>query len=149
VIVALKAPPSPATAATAPSGSVGEVVVTGSRIVHPDFGSARTAWATRSSAEATADAQSDPAVRLRTAALAGKTAEIQDLLAEGAPVDAPDYKGNTALMDAILGDHPEAAALLRRYGASLDQKNRAGLSARDMAANQDDPALNQAIGLAP
>ena len=40
-------------------------------------------------------------------------------------------------------------SLLRRHGASLDRRNNAGETARDMAAAQGDDALNQALGLAP
>jgi len=88
----------------------------------------------------------DPAVRLRAAAAIGLTAEIETLLAQGVPVDAPDRDGDTALMKAIQADRPAAAALLRKHGASLDRKNRAGVSARDMAGARADPALDEAIG---
>jgi hypothetical protein len=89
----------------------------------------------------------DKAERLRAAATGGRLAEIQALLAQGAPIDAADADGTTALMNSIKADHPAVAALLRDYGASLDQRNRAGLSARDMAKAADDPALQQALGL--
>jgi ankyrin repeat protein len=92
---------------------------------------------------------SDQAARLRAAAVAGRTAEVQSLLDQGAPVDAPDAGGNTALMESILADRPATAALLRRRGASLDRENQAGESARDMATAKSDPALSQAVGLAP
>lgn len=91
----------------------------------------------------------DPGARLRAAAAAGHTKEAEALLDRGAPVDAPDAEGDTALMRAIKADQPAAAALLRRHGASLDSKNNAGKSARDMAAEKGDAKLNQAIGLAP
>ena len=52
-------------------------------------------------------------------------------------------------MKSIQADHPAAAALLRQHGASLDQKNHAGESARDMARAEDDSALDQALGLSP
>jgi uncharacterized protein YjgD (DUF1641 family) len=51
-------------------------------------------------------------------------------------------------MKAVQANQPAAAALLRRHGADLDQKNRAGVSARDMAGAMDDPELNRALGLA-
>jgi ankyrin repeat protein len=73
--------------------------------------------------------------------------EIQALLAQGAPVDAADAQGDTALMQSVQADQPAAAALLRQHGANLDRKNRAGLSARDMAKTKNDPELNQALGL--
>jgi ankyrin repeat protein len=89
------------------------------------------------------------AARLRAAAAAGRTAEMDALLAQGVPVDAPDADGDTALMNSIQADQPAAAALLRRHGASLDRRNQAGESARDMAAAKGDAEINQAIGLGP
>jgi len=89
------------------------------------------------------------AEKLCAAAAAGRLAELEALLAQGAPVDATDADGDTALMKSVEADQPAAAALLRRHGASLDQRNRAGLSARDMAMKTDDPALNHALGLDP
>jgi len=50
-------------------------------------------------------------------------------------------------MKSIRADQPATAALLIRHGASLDKKNSAGLSARDLAAQINDPALNHALGL--
>ena len=91
----------------------------------------------------------DGASRLRAAAAAGRTADIDALLAQGVAVDAPDADGETALMKAIEAGRRAAAALLRRHGASLDLKNRAGASARDMAARLNDAELDQALGLAP
>jgi hypothetical protein len=96
-----------------------------------------------------ADAPSDQAARLRAAATAGRTAEVQALLARGVPVDGPDADGKTALMDSIQADRPAVAALLRRHGASLDAKDQSGESARDMATTKGDAALDQALGLAP
>jgi hypothetical protein len=99
--------------------------------------------------EATAGPQSDPAARLRTAASAGRSAEVEALLARGVPVDATDAEGNTALMKSIQADRPAVAALLRRHGASLDLTNRAGESAKDMAMAKGDAKLIRAIGLEP
>ena len=65
------------------------------------------------------------------------------------PVDAAAANGRTPLMESIEADRPAIAALLRRHGASLDQRDQAGKSARDMAAAKGDAALNQALGLAP
>jgi ankyrin repeat protein len=89
----------------------------------------------------------DPAAELRDAAAAGRTAEVQALLDQGAPVDAPDARGETALMKSVQAGHPAAAALLRRRGASLDRPDHDGRSARDMAADKGDAALDQAMGL--
>jgi len=91
----------------------------------------------------------DSAARLRQAAAAGRIAEMTALLSNGAAVDGADDEGETALMKTIQANHPAAAALLRRYGASLDRENRAGRSARDMASSLGDADLNRALGLAP
>ena len=91
----------------------------------------------------------DEAARLRAAAAAGRTEEIEALLARGVAVDAPDADGDTALMKSIQADRPAVAALLRSHGASLDRANHAGDSARDMATAKGDAALNQALGLEP
>ena len=52
-------------------------------------------------------------------------------------------------MQSIRSDQPAAAALLVRRGASLDQTNHAGESARDMAKARNDAKLDQALGLRP
>ncbi len=64
-------------------------------------------------------------------------------------MDSVDANGETALMKSVRADQPGTAALLIRYGASLDKKSNAGVSARDLAAQIDDPALKQALGLQP
>jgi ankyrin repeat protein len=94
------------------------------------------------------DRAADPDARLRAAAAAGRTAELTALLDEGVPVDAPDAEGDTALIKSVRADHPAAAALLRRHGASLDRRNQAGESARDIAAGKADPDLDRALGVA-
>ena len=96
-----------------------------------------------------ADKPSDPGPRLRAAAAAGRTADVAALLDQGAAVDAPDADGDTALMRSIQAGHAAVAALLRRHGASLDRRNHAGQSARDMAAAKGDARLNRALGLDP
>ncbi len=86
---------------------------------------------------------------LRAAAGAGRTAEVQELLDRHLPADSADANGETALMKSVRADQPATAALLIRYGASLDKKNNAGFSARDLAAQVNDPALKRALGLQP
>lgn len=89
----------------------------------------------------------DKAAQLRAAAEAGRTAEIETLLAEGVPVDIADVDGETALMKSIEADRPDAAGVLHRHGASLSLKNRLGRSALDLVADKDDDALYKALGL--
>ncbi|HEY4029737.1 MAG TPA: ankyrin repeat domain-containing protein [Caulobacteraceae bacterium] len=91
----------------------------------------------------------DGARSLREAAAAGRTKEIDALLALGVPVDAADDAGETALMKSVQNDYPDAVEILRRHGASLDRKNNAGKSARDMAKGLTDPDLAKALGLTP
>jgi len=138
-------PPSESTEAT----SVGAVVVTSQRRASADAVKPPPVASQSDKFGAVGGLLSDQAARLRAAAAAGRTADIEALLAQGVPVDAADAAGDTALMASIQSDHPSAAAALRRHGASLDHKNHAGESARDMAAERGDAALDQAIGLGP
>jgi ankyrin repeat protein len=95
--------------------------------------------------QAAPTAPSGLGARLRAAAAAGRIAEVNDLLAQGVPVDARDSDGETALMKSVRANRPEMAALLRRGGADPDLKNRAGVSARDMAGAAGNPALERAL----
>jgi hypothetical protein len=132
------APAPAAAAARASAGEISEMVVTGTRIPHPPL---------LANLKAAPGSPADQAERLAAAAATGRIAEVTALLAARAPVDAADEEGETALMKAVLADQPAAAALLRRHGASLDLKNHAGASARDMAASVGDAALDKALGL--
>ncbi|MFL5298482.1 MAG: ankyrin repeat domain-containing protein [Phenylobacterium sp.] len=120
-------PPAARTAAPAASTSIQELVVTQDR--RPLTG--------------------PPPVRLRAAAAAGRTDDVEALLASGVPVDAADAEGETPLMKAVQAEQAAAAALLRRRGASLIRKNNAGVSAQDMAVSIANPELNRALGLKP
>jgi hypothetical protein len=91
----------------------------------------------------------DRGARLRAAAAAGRAADVEALLGQGASVDAPDANGDTALMRSTFADHPAIAALLRRHGANPDRRNHAGDSARAMAARSGDAALIDAVGGTP
>jgi hypothetical protein len=145
----------PEAAPPPPPPSRESVIVTAERrssreaMVDQDASRAADAAAPPMAASGFATAPSDQAARLRAAAAAGRTAEVKALLVRGVPVDAPDADGKTALMKSIQAAHPAVAALLRRHGASLDNEDNAGESARDMAAAKGDPALDQALGLAP
>ena len=124
-------PPPPPPPAEADAGVTESVVVTAAK---------RAEAAPRPTPPA-----GDPAAILRQAAAMGRTGDIKALLAKGAPVDAPDDSGVTALMRAVQADQPAAAALLVRHGADPDHRNAAGDSARDLAAMLDDPALVKAL----
>jgi hypothetical protein len=141
---ALAAAPAPQPAAAAKAGGETQetVVVTGSRVQRREYAAPAPVIAGALQSKAT-----DGPVRLRAAAAAGRTAEIEALLAQGVPVDAADETGETALMKSVAAGQRDAAALLRRHGANLDQKSRAGVSARDLAADKADADLDQALDL--
>ena len=79
----------------------------------------------------------DLSAALRAAAMSGRVEELKTLLNRGAEVDAADQDGDTALMKSIQAGRSSAAALLRQHGASLDRRNAAGVSARDMGERSD------------
>lgn len=157
------APPPAASplAVTVNPGGLSEVVVTAQkrarslesssrRRLEPEANAdfvAPQAPAARGVLKPLAGAPSDGVARLLAAASAGRTVDLATLLAKGVPVDAPDADGETALMKSIQAGYPAAAALLHRHGASLDRRNAAGDSARDMAMAIDDTELNRALGL--
>lgn len=110
---------------------------------------ARGAQAVPASPPAALDgARPDLGDALRSAAAAGRSTEVLALLEDGAPVDAADANGDTALMKSLRADRPEVAAILYRHGASLDRRDRSGESARDVAV-RGDAALRRAVGLDP
>ena len=131
-----------------PADETAEVVVSAGRVqkASPD---AALAALSPPAASVETGVPTDPAARLRAAAAAGRMAEVKALLAQGAPVDAPDADGETALMKSIQADQPAVAALLSRRGANLDRKNHAGASARDMARSIGDAKLDRALRLDP
>lgn len=100
-------------------------------------------------AKPTAGSLATQTERLGVASTAGRLSEIESLLAQGVPVDAPDADGETPLMKSIQADKPAAVSLLLQHGARLDQRNHAGVSARQMAEAAADPALERAAGVTP
>lgn len=85
------------------------------------------------------------AVALRRAAAAGRTEEVEVALSRGAPVDAPDVNGDTALILSVRGAHTATAALLRSHGADPERKNLAGMSATALASGSGDAKLEDAV----
>lgn len=144
------AAPSPQATLAAPPATevVEQVVVTGARRTEGATMAARTA-SKAADISALAVRGEVRAASLRAAAASGRIAELKAILTQKGAVDTPDDDGETALMKAVQANHADAAALLRRYGANPDLKNRAGQSARDMAASIADPSLNRALGVAP
>jgi ankyrin repeat protein len=73
----------------------------------------------------------DQGARLVAAAAAGRLAEVQSLIAAGAPLEARDGQGNSALLIAVDRNHPEIVRALIAAGASVNAQ----------AANADTPWL--------
>ena len=64
--------------------------------------------------------------QLRHAAGCGDGAEVQRLLADGAPINAADEAGVTALMQAAAGGHADVVQMLVDSGADINVYSRAG-----------------------
>ena len=84
-----------------------------------------SAVAARATPEALRETDADGTTPLMLAARRGRRAVVELLLARGAPVDAADTRGYTALFHACLDPeedrgHPEVVALLARAGANLE-----------------------------
>jgi hypothetical protein len=144
--------PPPATQDAQSSTTVSEEIVTAERrapSVTPKVPVAVSVFTGRQRDVVGIQTTSDPSAALRAAAAEGRASDVKALLAQGATIDAADDDGDTALMKSIQADHPGVAALLHRHGASLDQQNHAGESARDMATASKDAALRRALGLEP
>lgn len=78
-------------------------------------------------------AAADLAPRLLAAAAAGKTAEVESLLGQGAPIEAHDKDGRTPLMLAAQHGQAETVRLLIAKGASATARDKNGLSAYGLA----------------
>ncbi|MBU0748529.1 MAG: ankyrin repeat domain-containing protein, partial [Gammaproteobacteria bacterium] len=70
---------------------------------------------------------------LRDAARTGNTGEVENLIAQGAPVDARDTAGRTALMLAALNGHAGAVQKLLALGAQTSLVDGDGLTAAQHA----------------
>ena len=80
-------------------------------------------------ARAKALASHDSEEAVREAARSGNTTELERLIAQGAPVNAPDEAGRTALMLAVMNKHAATVQRLLALGASAAVKDREGLTA--------------------
>ena len=83
-----------------------------------------------------AAAQSDAVTSLRSAAERGQADKVAELLKSGAPVDAKDGAGQTALLLAVAAGHTSAAKVLIDAGADINVQAR----------NQDSPWLLAGAG---
>lgn len=70
------------------------------------------------------------------AARAGNTLQVESLIHQGAPVDARDNEGKTALMLAAMGGHTATVQKLLALGANSALVDREGLSAAQWAAQR-------------
>lgn len=70
---------------------------------------------------------------LRDAARTGNASEVESLIGQGAPVDARDTAGRTALMIAALNGHTAAVQSLLALGAQTMLVDGAGLTASQHA----------------
>src|SRR5258705_6288029 len=68
------------------------------------------------------------------AAMKGDKAALRSLVAQKADVNAPQVDGATALHWAVYRDDGEAADLVIKAGATIDVKNRVGVTPLAMAA---------------
>ncbi len=80
---------------------------------------------------------SDGARSLRRAAARGRKSRVQKLIASGAPIDAKDDNGDTALHLGVLGNHAEVVDALLASGAAVDSKNKCGWTPLHRAMSAD------------
>ena len=86
-----------------------------------------------SPAPATAKDVAPTAIPLLDAARTGNTTALQELLAQGAPINARDDNGNTALMLAVRYRHATTVRKLLDLGADTGLRNHEGLTALQIA----------------
>jgi len=88
-----------------------------------------------------------PTQTLQQAADAGDVTAIRQILASsGTPVDAPDSFGRTALMHAVLAQHPAAVRALLAAGADPNRADRAGFTPRAAAQTGGNSDIAQMLG---
>lgn len=94
----------------------------------------RTLFAAAAFAVATSGAIADDmCMKIETAALEGKNAEIDALIAQGASVNCQFSDGWTALMHAVYGKKLDTVKHLLKAGANPNLKRTDGVTALKMA----------------
>ncbi len=78
----------------------------------------------------------DKGAALRDAAIRGRAETVENLLADGVPVDAADKNGRTALMLAAQHSRAEVVSLLLSKGANANTRDKSGLTAWGLAMFQ-------------
>ena len=91
-------------------------------------------------------ASSDLDVALREAARTGNTPQLERLVAQGAPVNAPDEAGRTALMLAVMNNHTATVQRLLALGANPALTDREGLNALQHARRLGFNAIAALLG---
>ena len=136
--VAAPAPPPVAAAAPAP--------IAAARPPPPVGASTQMARAEQSEQKINRDAlQQSLSQRLLAAAASGQADAVRDALARGAPVNAADSAGRTALMLAAGRGDAASARLLIAAHADLHRADRAGLTATAHARRAGHAALAREI----
>ncbi|CBN77998.1 Ankyrin [Ectocarpus siliculosus] len=82
---------------------------------------------------------------LNTAAHAGQSAAVEELLKHGADVNAKNNKGWTPALSAASTDHRDVMMLLHHAGADLKMKDITGSTAAHMAASTNSVQSIKAI----
>jgi uncharacterized protein len=82
---------------------------------------------------------------LNTAASEGNVEEVRLLLKQGAPVDARDADGRTALVSAALAGREKVVKTLLAAHSDVDAADRDGLTALIAAAREDDVAMARVL----
>jgi len=75
----------------------------------------------------------------------GDAQALEAMLGAGAPIDAKDQHGQTALMVAAHRGHGEVVSLLVRHGAALDHTAKYSLTALMLAIIAGHPAIVRAL----
>jgi len=83
---------------------------------------------------------------LQEAARAGQTAEVESLVHQGAPIDARDGAGRTALMLAAMHGHTATVRKLLALGANPALVDREGLNAAQLARQRGHAHIADLIG---
>ena len=83
------------------------------------------------------------------AARAGRILQVESLVSQGAPVNARDSAGKTALMLAATNGHTSAVQKLLALGATPGLADREGLNAAQQARRQGYTHIADLIDAAP
>jgi hypothetical protein len=135
---ASSAPPAPAAARAVPPPVA---VARAPALMQKNEGMA--APAVRANEDAVGASAGGLSAALHEAARTGRLAEMERLLQQGAPINAADNAGRTALMLAVIHGHTAVVQRLLALGANKALVDREGLSALDHARRLGlDPMVN-------